>query len=427
MISPSSPFERWQALAAGLYMSIVGYSVLAGIPVISTAWSSLLSFSEPQVGRVAGADLGGLSFGAVLAALFVAKMNRRVLVVLSVLGAVATNIACTLYQSYEATLLLRFLAGTASGVFTGIAVATLGARVNSARAFNYLLFAFAFVQAAELYWLPRMSMNTIYLIFAISYLPALFILGWVPATGIRSGNAVAPSTEAELGAGDALSSARKEAVAGQEFSEGAGVVAVPTIDTSVIPKSVPWLCLSAMALTYVNIGAYWTYIELASADAALDADWVSNVLVWVSFFALIGCLVATLISDRFGLAKPLLLTLLIHALIVAILVPGMDQTRFFASVYAFNFLWIFIDVYQMASVARLDPSGRFASLMPAAQGLGQIVGPNIAASLLGASLGYGSVFMLCAIASLLAFAVYAVAYGVLAREPEAKGVLGAPA
>ncbi|MEO0436686.1 MAG: MFS transporter [Pseudomonadota bacterium] len=423
----SSPFERWQALAAGLYMSIVGYSVLAGIPVISTAWSSLLSFSEPQVGRVAGADLGGLSFGAVLAALFVAKMNRRVLVVLSVLGAVAANLACTLYQSYEATLLLRFLAGTASGVFTGIAVATLGARLNSARAFNYLLFAFAFVQAAELYYLPRMSMNTIYTAFAFSYLPALFMLSWVPETGIRTVTETTSDKEIDHKVGGSTSSLPVETVAGQKFSEGVGVVSAPSIDVSLIPRSVPWLCLTAMALTYVNIGAYWTYIELASANAALDAEWVSSVLVWVSFFALIGCLVATLISDRFGLGKPLLLTLLIHALIVAILVPGIDESRFFVSVYAFNFLWIFIDVYQMASVARLDPSGRFASLMPAAQGLGQIIGPNIAASLLGASLGYSSVFVLCAIASLLACAVYAVAYAVLAREPQVKSVLGAAA
>ncbi|MEL7043893.1 MAG: MFS transporter [Pseudomonadota bacterium] len=387
--SQASIFDNWRSLCAGLYMSIVGYSVLAGIPVISTAWSTLLGFSESQVGRVAGADLGGLSAGAVLAALLVARWNRRWLVVLAIAGAVAANAACMFVQDYAGTLLLRFLAGTASGVVTGIAVATLGGRSKAARAFNYLLFSFAFVQAGEMYVLPRLSMAGIYMLFAASYLPALFMLRWIPAHAD-------PVPTRVLASGK-----------GPQLTRGAG-----------IPGIVPWLCLLAMALTYVNIGAYWTYIELAAADAQLDGDWVGGVLVWVSFFAVLGCFVATVISDRFGLARPLLVTLILHALTAAMLVSGIDEPRFFVSLYAFNFLWIFIDVYQMGSIANLDGSGRFASLMPAAQGLGQIVGPNIAASLLALGAGYSQVFLMCACASLAAFAVYALAYARLRREAQ---------
>ena len=141
----------------------------------------------------------------------------------------------------------------------------------------------------------------------------------------------------------------------------------------------------------------------------------------VALFAVLGCLFATALSDRLGLARPLLVTLLLHAATAGMLVAGINEPRFFVSVYAFNFLWIFVDVYQMGSVANLDGSGRFASLMPAAQGLGQIVGPNLAASMLAYGNGYSSVFLLCACASLLAFVVYAVAYyrmrGVVVSAP----------
>jgi predicted MFS family arabinose efflux permease len=380
-LAQRAEFDRWQSLVVGLYMSIAGYAVLAGIPVISTAWASLLGFSEMQVGRVAGADLGGLAIGAVIAALLVARINRRFLVLLAVAGAVAANLACIVFQDYLATLILRFLSGTASGVFTGIAVATLGGRSQAARAFNYLLFSFAFVQAGEMYLLPKLEMAEIYVVFATSYLPAIALLRWIPA------RPAVPTEKAAKDAGE---------------GDAPGTVHVPTI--------VPWLCLAAMALTYVNIGAYWTYIELASADAGLDAAWVSEVLVWVSFFAVLGCLFATVLSDRFGLARPLLMTLLLHAATAGMLIGGIDPPRFLISLYAFNFLWIFVDVYQMGSVANLDGSGRFASLMPAAQGLGQIVGPNAAASLLGSEAGYDAVFLLCTCASLAAFAVYAFAY-----------------
>ena len=46
-------FDGWKSISIALYMTLVGYGVLVGIPVISTAWVNLLGFSEVEVGRVA--------------------------------------------------------------------------------------------------------------------------------------------------------------------------------------------------------------------------------------------------------------------------------------------------------------------------------------------------------------------------------------
>ncbi len=373
-------FDGWRSLTISLYMTLVGYGVLAGIPVISTAWATQLGFTEVQTGRVAGADLGGLSLGAVLASLLVARINRRVLVLIAALVAMAANGLCIVLVDYEQVVWLRLLAGTGSGVYTAIAVASLGASSRPARAYNIMLFCFAFTQAGEMFALPRLSMDAIYSVFIAAYALGLLFLHWVPARPAEPGLAV----EVEVP------------------DPGAGVV----VEQRQVPAALPWLCLGAIALTYVNIGAYWTYIELATARAGLEAPWVSSVLVWVSLMSLLGCLFATIISNRFGLVRPLLVTLLVHAAIVGMLALGITNLTFFISVYTFNFLWIFIDVYQMATVANVDPSGRFASLLPAAQGLGQIVGPNLAASALALGNGYDAVFTLCAVASLAAFAIY---------------------
>jgi MFS family permease len=55
----------------------------------------------------------------------------------------------------------------------------------------------------------------------------------------------------------------------------------------------------------------------------------------------------------------------------------------------------------------VDLAGKYAALMPAAQGLGQIIGPNLAASILGLQLGYSAVFLMCSVAALLAMLIYA--------------------
>ena len=78
----ATAFDGWRSISLSLIMTLVGYGVMVGIPVISTAWVELLGFSEEQVGRVAGADLGGLSLGAIVTALVITRMNRKYLVLL---------------------------------------------------------------------------------------------------------------------------------------------------------------------------------------------------------------------------------------------------------------------------------------------------------------------------------------------------------
>lgn len=357
---------------------------MVGIPVISTAWVTQLGFTEVEVGRVAGADLGGLAIGAVLTALFVANINRRFLILVSVAVAIGANALCIVKVSYEWTLWLRLVAGIGSGAYTAVAIATLGGTTKPARTFNLLLFTFAFTQAGELFVLPKLSMDGIYLVFIGSYVLGLLFIGWVPPRPVEK------SLDVEIDVEEPDGHHHKE-----HFH---------------VPAYVPWLVLGAIVFTYLNIGAYWTYIELASLESEASPDWVSSLLVYTSFFSVIGCAVATVISNRFGLARPLLATLVFQAIIVGMLAGGIDNTNIMISMFSFNFCWIFVDVYQMSTVANIDHSGRFAALMPGAQGLGQLLGPNVAASVLAAGLGYSGVFIMCALSSLVAMLIYLYMY-----------------
>jgi predicted MFS family arabinose efflux permease len=384
LLHPKTVFDEWRSISIGLYMALVGYGVMVGLPVISTAWVTQLGFTEVEVGRVAGADLGGLAIGAVIASLFVANINRRYLVLGSVAVAIGANAMCMVFVNYEWTLWLRLIAGIGSGAYTSVAIATLSGCSKPAKIFNLLLFLFAFTQGGELLVLPMLSMDGIYMVFIGSYLVGLPFLNWMPSRPVDR------SLDVEVDV---------EEASGKHHAEHRHV-----------PAYVPWLVLGAVMFTYINIGAYWTYIELASAESEASPDWVARLLVYTSVFSVIGCLVATLISNRFGLARPLLATLVFQAIIVGMLANGINNVNVMISMFAFNFCWIFVDVYQMATIANVDHSGRFAALLPGAQGLGQIIGPNIAATLLAVGLGYRGVFIMCALSSLMAMLVYATMY-----------------
>ena len=369
--------DDWRGLTIALYMVLVGYGVLVGIPVISTAWVTKLGFTEVEVGRVAGMDLGGLSAGAIVAAWVINHMNRRLIVFIGIFLAALANGLCLKYVDYETVLWLRFLAGFGSGMYTAVAMAVFGTSIRPALAYNLMLFSFAFSQALEMRILPQLSMNGIYWVFIVCFLLTLPFLGWIKSYPKPRSIETKPETANKNNSSKPL---------------------------------LAWVCLFAIFLTYINIGAYWTYIELAALDGNTDPELVGEVLVWASLCSLLGCLIATLLSNRFGLLRPLLIALFTMATGVGMLAFGINEPKFLMSVFTFNLLWIFTDVYQMGSLANFDHGGNYAAYLPAAQGLGQIVGPNIAASLLAINLGYSSVFIMCWTAAMSAMLIYWLLY-----------------
>ena len=348
---------------------------MVSVPVLSTALVAMAGFSAEEVGRVWGADLGGLSAGAILTAVLVAKVNRRALVALGIVLSIAANALCMVFVEYEQVLWLRVAAGMGSGIFTAIAVVSLGGTTNPARAFNMLLFGFAFSTALELHFLPKLEMNEIYLLFIVlSALCAVFI-HWLPSRPLNA-----------------------EELAQQEKIE-------EDVENWHVPRYFPIVCLIAVCFTYINIGGYYTYIELAAhADGVAD-DWVGPVLTWSSIFAIIGCVIA-FFCTRFGLFKPLFVSLLAMAYIVIMLSGGITDINIVVSLFSFMTLWTFIDIFQSAMLSHMDRKGTMVALLPSVQGFGQFVGPNIAASVLAAGMGYSAVFVVSGSMALVAMVIY---------------------
>jgi hypothetical protein len=69
-------------------------------------------------------------------------------------------------------------------------------------------------------------------------------------------------------------------------------------------------------------------------------------------------------------------------------------------------LWTFVDVYQSAMMAHMDRKGSLVALLPAIQGFGQFIGPNVSASVLGLGLGYSTLFMVSGSFALVALFLY---------------------
>ena len=359
-------------------MTLVGYSVLVALPAINGAWVEQLGFSDVEVNRVASADLLGLFIGAVLTSVLIKRCNRQGLTYLGIALAVIANALCTQYVDYGMTLALRFVAGLGSGFYTAVAVAGLGAHSKPREAFNWMLLAFAVSQFLELQLIPHLSMNGIYVFFIATYVVTLPFVRLIPKTSppVESAAATQP-TEKE-------NEAR------------------PTLQA--------WVGIAAIVIAYINIGAYWSNIELAAEAAGLDGNWAAQVIAWCVLLSFVGCFTAMWVLKRFDYDRPLLFTFVLMVLAVGLLAVEVTAALFVFSVAMFNFLWIFIDVYQMGGVSVADRSGSAAAFIPGAQGLGQTIGPFAASVMLDIGWGFNGVFILCALASATALLIYMAIY-----------------
>jgi hypothetical protein len=120
----------------------------------------------------------------------------------------------------------------------------------------------------------------------------------------------------------------------------------------------------------------------------------------------VGCFAAMWVLKRFDYDRPLLFTFVLMVIAVGLMALKVTAGLFILSVAMFNFLWIFIDVYQMGGVSVADRSGSAAAFIPGAQGLGQTIGPFAASIMLDLGWGFDGVFVLCAVASATALSIY---------------------
>lgn len=378
-------FDKWQSIYGATFMALVGYAVMVAVPVLTTALVQKVGLLPEQAGSVWGADLGGFSVGAILAALTVARVNRRLLVLGGVALSVAANALSFMPLEYEALMAVRAVAGVGSGIFTSVAVVTLGGTTKPVVAFNILLVGFAASTALEVNMFGKLTMNEIYLVFLVLSLLCAVVTRWIPARPLDTDELL-------------------EQEAHEDHSANWRV-----------PAYVPVLCLIAVTFTYINIGGYYTYFELAALEDGIPGDWIVWSLTWASWFGLVGCAIAYF-ATRFGMYKPLLVSLIAMAISVFMVSTGFNKINVIISIFAFFALWTFADVYQSAMLSYMDRKGSMLALLPSVQGFGQSIGAFVGSWVLARGMGYSEVFIVSGSMTIIAMGVYIIIYRIAGRQ-----------
>jgi predicted MFS family arabinose efflux permease len=178
------------------------------------------------------------------------------------------------------------------------------------------------------------------------------------------------------------------------------------------------LCLGAVALVYVAIGSYWAYAERMGIAFDLSAGVVHQLLTASVLLSTIGCLAAFRLSRSVGQSRPLLGALALLSAVLLIHSGFPHPAMYVVTLGVMQMCWNLIDIFQLGTLAIVDPSGRAAALVPAAQGIALAAGPAAGGLALTAGHGYWAVLLLAGGAAALATLCYSIVYGRYLRVAE---------
>ena len=342
----------------------LGPAAIILMPMIVGGLIDSYGFTEQQAGNVASLEGLGIVVASVVASIWIRKVSWvRALVVSCLLYAILNAVSANI-DSYSTLLIMRFLTGLAGGNVFAVTVAALGDNKEPDRAFGLaqavqgVLMLAAF--AAAPYLLQAWDAGALYYMLAVGAVVMMVALVRFPAHGVD-----------------------RTASAGQDAQ-------------GVRQTFLIWLGLVASVVFFINVFGFWTFVERIGNAAELPANTIGLALGASQIMAIIGALVAAVMSDRYGRYLPLLMVLIGQCAVLFALLGQFGTVTYFVSTGMFQALFIVAVSYQMGAIAKLDVKGRYLVMMTAAQGLGAAFGPAVAAGLIGEGNDYSGIMQMAA-------------------------------
>jgi len=366
-----STYSRRVEIAA-LALNFIGPSTFLVLPALVEGTVHTLAFSDRQVGLMSSV----LSCGTLVSALSSGAWVRRVswtrVALFALIGLVASDSLALVFHSLPVFLVLQGLVGFFGGCLGCLAMTILSDSRDPARSFGLAMAVQVTYQFAGILAGPK-------------------LLAWAGVNGVLAMLAVLAGLALPLV--PLLPSRGREVIS-------TGVAAA-------LARPATLLALSGCMMFFVNVGAYWTYVEIIGRDHALSVEFIANAIAGGVFAGIPGGLVAMLFGDRLGRIWPLAIAALLTAVSVLLLRGSPGAAVFVVSSVLYNFAWNYSLPYQLAAVNSVDASGRAVAIAGAFYMGGASSGAAVAGLLVGPH-DYGAVIWLVTVTVLLSTTLFAV-------------------
>jgi predicted MFS family arabinose efflux permease len=381
-----------RAMLAGVALSVVGIATFLLMPQFIEAAVADLRYSEQQVGILSSAVMLGTTLAALFAGVWIRRSSWRLVASIALIGLLLANGVSMFVHGFTWFVALQGVVGFCGGSLYSLSLTVLSDGRRPDRYFAYAIGAQTMYQVLGLVAGPFLihhgGVNAMLALFAVLCVLGLLMVGFVPA-----------QVEIQRAA-----------------PSGAGLMSRPVL-----------FALAGCFLFYVNIGAYWTYIERIGTTAGIGLGAISNGLAFSTVASMAGVFLATWLGDRRGYLLPIAASAVAVVLSVVLLTGKLQLTAYIVSAVIYGIAWNVSMTYQYSTVNIVDRSRRGVALAPAFHNAGGAAGPALAA-LVVTRADHSSVLWLVSVSVLASLVCFVTALRLHGRAPVgAETVVGAGA
>jgi len=323
------------------------------LPSFVGGLTDVLGLSAQRTGLLASADLAGIAVATASAAWWLREVNWRRTVLASLSVFLALNLACVGVTDFWLLLMLRAVAGLATGTAFAIALAGILDTRNADRNTGLLVCMQVMVGAVGVYALDAVPtawrLNAVYL-YIVAWLAPTLALSW----------RYFPNDPGDRPNEGPL---RWRDLAGRGLAVVLGT-----------------------GLYWLMIGAVWGHLEGIARAAGLTLAQIGEALSVGLIVSLIGSFASAWIGVRFGRAMPLIVTAIFQVGCLYLLTRLSNYSSPLLAFYVINavfqIFWSYVIAYFIIVFNDVDPSGRFLAFYGTACHFALAVGPYVGALLI---------------------------------------------
>ena len=361
MNESKNPMDRKRIISSAVAASALGAMFYNLLPLILGVAQDYRALNNTEIGLMSTLFFSGFTLTSLVSFFWIRRFNwKRVNLIALAISCLALFIS-GFFNSYTVLKVCMFVAGGAFSVVYGIGTTALSDTSNPARCFGLKISAEALLGAVLLFLLPGtlisgygyMGLMTGMVLAVLILVPVLL---WMPRGGSR-----------------VQQNSRKK--------------------THIVWKLrlAIWIGLIAVATFMFSATMVWAFVERMANEAGFEAVLVGYILSLTLIFAMLGSLIAAVVGNRFGSAKPFTVFIIIFLVALAWLT---DAGSILSFTIGSCLLTLAIGggvTYAISMVADIDLDGRSVVLTVPALGFGVMFAP-VAGGLLAAT--HGFTFML---------------------------------
>ena len=343
-------------LIGAVMASTVGVLFYNVMPIYLGYLMEAKSFDYDQIGYMASTFFLAFSIPSATAYFWIRNIKPRTISYISIIFVAVFLFISSYTNSYTYLIVEILVVGSFSGILATLAMTVIGNYKNSTRWYGFKSASESAAGTLLLFVLPS-TLIISYGFNGVVYGMLIFILLSIPLVSLISNEPLAESDEDTM------------------------------IDTSIkdIPSIFVWMALLAIFFNYITGSAIWAFAERIANIKEFDSTLVANALGLTLAFAIIGPLISSSISDKYGLKIPFIIT----SLLMLIGAYGLTAASTLSSYAIFACIqmlgWGGALPFLYSLVSNSDPNGRYIALAIPALGLGSVVGPALAGNLIGES------------------------------------------